>query len=206
MKLNLGCGRDIRAGYINIDLHEGSGVDLIYDLSKLPWPFDSGSAEEIMMLDFLEHFPYRDTKKILLECWRVLSPEGRVVIQVPDFSVISKALLFEVGCICNRCGYRFTQSDKLRADFWRCRGCPQDMRDIMDAAAARLFGGQDYVGNYHYNAFTPTRLQIMMRDLGFDSFEHVEKNENGETFEQNWNFKMIAKKGDLWDGGQLHEF
>ncbi|MBX4212651.1 hypothetical protein KW787_04335 [Candidatus Pacearchaeota archaeon] len=206
MKLNLGCGADLRPGYVNVDFREHLGVDNVVDLSILPWPFASDFAEEIMMLDFLEHFPYRDTKKILLECWRVLVPDGKIVIQVPDFNVISKALNFEAGCICNRCGYKFTREDNLRADFWRCRTCPQDMRDIMDAAVARLFGGQDYEGNFHYAAFTPTRLQILLRDHGFHEFEHVERNENGETFEQNWNFKLIAKKGSLWDGGQLQEF
>jgi hypothetical protein len=36
VKLNLGCGPDIREGYINIDVRELPGVDVCMDISDYP--------------------------------------------------------------------------------------------------------------------------------------------------------------------------
>ena len=41
-KLNLGCGNDIRQGYINLDVAELDGVDVVWDVNKLPLPFGKG--------------------------------------------------------------------------------------------------------------------------------------------------------------------
>ena len=38
-KLNLGCGNDIRADYLNLDLSAIEGIDVVHDLNMLPLPF-----------------------------------------------------------------------------------------------------------------------------------------------------------------------
>ena len=84
MKLNLGCGDDIKEGYLNVDFRKTHPSVQVQDLSKFPWPWADGFADEILMLDFLEHFPYAQTERILFECFRILKDDGEVVIQVPD--------------------------------------------------------------------------------------------------------------------------
>jgi hypothetical protein len=69
---------------------------------------------------------------------------------------------------------------------------------IAEAAVARMFGGQDYVGNWHYTAFNKPLLQHKLEKNGFDKVEFEELNENGETYYQNWNIKAVAEKKDLW--------
>ena len=54
-KLNLGCGTDIRKDYLNVDFVKEKGVDLKYNLNKLPLPFKDNSFEEILLLNILEH-------------------------------------------------------------------------------------------------------------------------------------------------------
>jgi SAM-dependent methyltransferase len=79
-KLNLGCGRDIRKGWLNCDFIQGQGIDQVFDASK-PFPFADNSFDEILALDVLEHiWNYGDT---VLECHRVLKPEGILTIRVP---------------------------------------------------------------------------------------------------------------------------
>ena len=38
IKLHLGCGTDIRAGWVNLDCAKLPGVDIVHDLNVLPLP------------------------------------------------------------------------------------------------------------------------------------------------------------------------
>jgi hypothetical protein len=193
MKLNLGCGRDLRQGYLNVDFVQP--CDRMVDLSKFPWPWGDGEADEILMLDFLEHFPYRDTSKILMECWRVLKKDGLLEVQVPDFAHCARAAMALPPFMCNRCPTLFDEN--LRGV---CHNCGAKVNEIAEAAVRRLYGGQDVPGNWHYNAFTQASLELKLMDAGFDRIDVVEKNQNGETYFQNWNLKLQARKSELkWE-------
>jgi len=80
-KLNLGCGKDIREGFINIDRIAWPGVDLVLDLSCNKLPFDDGTVNEIRAYDILEHL--WDWENLMHECIRVLKVWGVIEIHVP---------------------------------------------------------------------------------------------------------------------------
>lgn len=81
--LNVGCGRNSKADFINIDYTWQPGVDLCWDITKgLPLP--SGSMESIYTEHCLEHIGYFECVQVLKEFYRVLRPGGRVRIVVPD--------------------------------------------------------------------------------------------------------------------------
>ena len=82
-KLNLGCGKDIRAGWVNLDVAPLPGVDVCHDISQLPLPFPDTEFEEILCKDVLEHVEYIP---ILGELYRILKPGGRLEIRVPHFT------------------------------------------------------------------------------------------------------------------------
>lgn len=63
-KLNLACGRDIRKGYINLDIAKLDGVDIVYDINKIPLPFGNEQFKEILAYAILEHVP--EQSKLLL--------------------------------------------------------------------------------------------------------------------------------------------
>ena len=81
MKLHLGCGKDYRQGWTNVDAVSGIGCDVVHDLNVTPWPFADGSATEVYMNQVLEHLV--DVPKTLQEIYRVLQTGGFAVIQVP---------------------------------------------------------------------------------------------------------------------------
>jgi SAM-dependent methyltransferase len=82
-KLNLGCGTDIRPGYVNLDSAALPGVDVVHDLNVLPLPFGDGEFDEVNCKDVLEHVDYIP---LMRDLHRVMAPGGRLVIESPHFS------------------------------------------------------------------------------------------------------------------------
>ena len=83
-KLNLGCGTDIRKGYLNVDYIRGNGIDKVLDLGHFPYPFKEGSFGEIIMQDIFEHL--ENPVKALEEIYRISKKGALIKIRVPHFS------------------------------------------------------------------------------------------------------------------------
>lgn len=81
MKLNLGCGDDIRDGWVNVNFFPHRGIDVVCDLNQFPYPFKDKSANYILLDNVLEHL--EDTVKTVFECHRILSDTGVLEIRVP---------------------------------------------------------------------------------------------------------------------------
>lgn len=81
MKLNLGAGNDIRAGFVNHDLAALPGIDVVHNLDSYPWPWSDASAEEIVARDLLEHLG--DFMSAMEELHRILKPGGIARVKVP---------------------------------------------------------------------------------------------------------------------------
>lgn len=89
MKLNLGCGTNIRPGWLNLDARKMSGVDVVHELHPdKPLPFADNTFDELVARDFLEHFKKNDTGKLLRDWYRVLKPNGCILIAVPHIEQI----------------------------------------------------------------------------------------------------------------------
>jgi len=81
--LNLGCGTDVRPGWVNLDAASLPGVDVVHDLNRMPLPFDDGAFSLIHAKDVLEHVNYVE---VLRELHRILASGGILKIQVPHFT------------------------------------------------------------------------------------------------------------------------
>jgi predicted SAM-dependent methyltransferase len=84
MKINLGCGKDIKKGYINIDSKEIIGVDIVHNIEQFPYPFKSESIEEIYASHILEHVT--DLESVMQELHRILKKNGKIIVRVPHFT------------------------------------------------------------------------------------------------------------------------
>lgn len=84
-KLNIGCGTDIKEGWINLDMHGENGADIIFNLKDIyenkKLPFNDNSIDEIycshVLEDFIEPIP------LLNEFVRVLKYGGRMQLETP---------------------------------------------------------------------------------------------------------------------------
>jgi SAM-dependent methyltransferase len=82
-KLHLGCGHDVKTGWVNLDSARLPGVDVVHDIEKMPWPFESESFDHISAHQLLEHVEYIP---VLREAHRILRAGGTFEIDVPHFT------------------------------------------------------------------------------------------------------------------------
>lgn len=136
LRLNLGCGADVKDGYINIDIRpirSGLPGEIVQmDVREVETNFSE--VDEILALDILEHLPRKEARGILQSWVRTLRVGGRIVIRSPD-----TLKLIEV----------YQKGDMNFEEFVR-----------------RMYGGQDYSYNYHYTAFHGRLLEKWLRKMG----------------------------------------
>lgn len=96
IKLNLGGAGEGKAsyrvpGFLTVDLRNEGDTDVVSDVSDLSM-FKDSSVEEIYSSNVLEHFPHVDTVKVLKEWCRVLKPQGKLWLSVPDLMASMRLL------------------------------------------------------------------------------------------------------------------
>lgn len=84
MKLNLGCGKDIKKDYVNLDLKPLKGVDVVCDLNRFPYPLRNNMFDEIYCNNILEHLD--DVVGALEQLHGICIPQAKIVIKVPHFT------------------------------------------------------------------------------------------------------------------------
>lgn len=77
LKLNMGCGNDIRVGWVNLDLPS-------FDLRQ-PWVFREGEIEAVLLKHVMEHLDGEAIRHVMKEAERVLEVGGTMEIRVPFY-------------------------------------------------------------------------------------------------------------------------
>jgi predicted SAM-dependent methyltransferase len=129
-RLNLGCGWDIRAGFLNVDLHDFHKPDLVADVTQLEM-LPGDHYQEILAQDVLEHLPRQSTVGVLREWSRLLLVGGHIHLRVPSVVDLSDLLRRPEN-----------QSIAQQELFVQC-----------------LFGTQAYTEDCHYTTFTEPLLR-----------------------------------------------
>ena len=83
-RLNVGCGRNVLADWVNLDVASLPGVDIACDLEELrtrPVPLPDDSVEEFLLSHVIEHV--RDTLGLMQELWRIAAPGAVATVRVP---------------------------------------------------------------------------------------------------------------------------
>jgi len=145
MKLNLGCGNDIKEGYINIDIRtpvsmkKCTTIDFMMHDLKITLPVKNNTADYILAKDVLEHFSWRDTERIFTDWVRVLKKKGKLRLVVPNIDVHIKWYLENKG--------------KGNGEY----------KNVLSCLRGNLFGGQDYSGNFHKTCFNPDSVKDLFK-------------------------------------------
>jgi SAM-dependent methyltransferase len=83
-ELNLGCGRERREGWLNVDRAAQVAPDLEWDLDRFPYPLPESHFEHIFAGDIVEHLD--DIPAFMREAHRLLVAGGVLEITTPHFS------------------------------------------------------------------------------------------------------------------------
>lgn len=108
LKIHLGCGRDIKPGWVNIDLRPrallqnelndyGNTVFVQHDL-RVGLPLEENSCDFIYSSHHFEHMSYQDGLKLMYDCYRILRPSGTFRVVLPNMrEVFSRYLEGDTG-------------------------------------------------------------------------------------------------------------
>ncbi len=92
IQLNVGCGRDYKDGFVNIDIDPLVNPDVIMDFTKesLLTRFTADSVDSILAHGIIEHFWRGDAISFLKDCFTLMKLGGKIEFLLPDFDAIIK--------------------------------------------------------------------------------------------------------------------
>lgn len=87
-KLHPGCGNRLLDGWLNTDLHPRSAQAARLDATRR-FPFADGVFALVYSEHLIEHVSFGEGAAMLRECFRVLSPGGRIRVATPDLRFLT---------------------------------------------------------------------------------------------------------------------
>lgn len=86
LKIDIGCGSNIRPGYLGMDISSTVGPAFVHDWEDYPWPFDDNSVDALNANHVMEHT--KDLIKFINECYRIMKPFTAMDTVTPYYSSI----------------------------------------------------------------------------------------------------------------------
>jgi len=103
LRLHLGCGDELKPGWINVDLSARDSRSLVNGANEIIFvncdlrlgslPLDDNSCEIIYSSHFFEHLEYLQGLALMRDCYRILKPGGLFRISLPTFKELFRAYL-----------------------------------------------------------------------------------------------------------------
>lgn len=83
-RVNLGCGRDYRPDWHNVDIRNDIKTDDCIDLNSHPWNLPTDYWDVALMDNVIEHLDDRQTA--FKDLHRILKPGGRAIVRFPHWN------------------------------------------------------------------------------------------------------------------------
>jgi predicted SAM-dependent methyltransferase len=139
LKLNLGCGPDIKDGYVNIDVCPMSANVVKMDIRQLT--YDAESVDEIYARDVIEHMPLQDTINALANWSNICKKGGKLFIQTVCWDSVLKA---------------------YHADVWK-----MEVLNYMLFAGKNWVDGISRPEDFHKSTYNVQYLMQLIQSVGF---------------------------------------
>ncbi len=92
-KLNLGCGKEYRDGWVNIDIDKSVRTDICCDFINLKQHFNPGSVDIIYMIHSISYLNLWEANKFFRDAYDLLNIGGVLDLEFPDILKCSKIIL-----------------------------------------------------------------------------------------------------------------
>jgi len=93
LKLNIGCGQDVRVNYINIDRVKTHDMVVVQDFKNLS-NISEGSIEEIVANHVLQFIELEQIGGVLNQWCSKLQKDGSIYLESPDVSMIGTVIAY----------------------------------------------------------------------------------------------------------------
>lgn len=164
IKLHIGCGRNYKEGWINIDSNPDVRLDVMHDLSQGIPCFDN-SVDYIYSEHFIEHLTYDEGFAFINEAFRVLKPSGVLRIACPDLDVLIKSYIDDT--------WREMEWVKLINAYWYpSRGYMLNQCMIEDGFHKYIYNKEDLIRRLTEAGFVPNN--IFVQEVNLSKFKHLE--------------------------------
>jgi len=147
MKLNLGCAKDVRQGYKNVDLHYKHPDVINEDISNLSFVEDN-TVEEIIAHDIIEHLPLQKSVECLKVWYNYLKPGGTISIQTTNYPLMMNAVHLGIWNMVTLnhmlfAGINYTDVGSQDCDFHKSAYSVQELSQILEQIGYTIFNTRE---------------------------------------------------------------
>lgn len=168
VRLDLGAGSTRTPGFLSVDVRRDSNADIIADITNLPEAF-FGKVDELRSRHALEHLSYHNARKALENWHRVLKPNGKLTVIVPDLEFHARQYLGETMSSFS------DQTQHAMAGFY---GWSDPNR-----------GGQDW--DIHRWGYSFHTLKALLEDIGYSDVQRILAGTDSEP----WHLQVRCRNG-----------
>jgi predicted SAM-dependent methyltransferase len=134
MKLNLGAGKMVLDGFVNIDIQQNPKakrpLDILADVRSVP--LEGGCADEVHAYHVIEHFHRWETDAVVAEWKRLLKGGGLLVLELPNLEAACRNLL---AGMTDQMSYWGLYGDPSHKDPYMCHPwgfTPKSIRELLE--------------------------------------------------------------------------
>jgi len=155
--INLGCGNSYVNNFINVDFFGNKMIDYGMDL-RFPFKIESNSIDGIFSEHTFEHLSHQEVDNALGECYRILKPEAKIRIIVPDLSILIE---------------RYCSNDDEWFQKWQDLVLKDSSRHYMKKYFTKMFAINFTASYYHHKSCWD--FESLKKVLTSNGFVNIEK-------------------------------
>jgi len=155
--INLGSGNSYVKNYINVDFFGNKMIDYGMDL-RFPFKIESNSIDGIFSEHTFEHLSHQEVDNALGECYRILKPEAKIRIIVPDLSILIE---------------RYCSNDDEWFQKWQDLVLKDPSRHYMKKYFTKMFAINFTASYYHHKSCWD--FESLEKVLSSNGFVNIEK-------------------------------